>query len=169
MKHQDNYLYTRKPNGRYQLAEPDHVVETAQEIVASYYNRCPETKITDPNSARAHLNLRMNKEHEIFVAVFLDSKHRILGIDELFRGTIDNASVPVREVVKDALKYNAAALIVAHNHPSGDCSPSASDNTLTEALTLGLQIVGVKLLDHFIFGDGGADGAFSFAEAGKLI
>lgn len=168
MKHQNNILYIKKPNGRYALAEPDKVVQSAQEIVADHYNRSGETPISNPSVAREQLYLRMNREHEVFVAMFLDSKHRILKIDELFRGTIDNASVPVREIVKDALKYNAAALIVAHNHPSGVGEPSAADKSLTEAIYLALGMVGVKLLDHFVFGEGGYQAAFSFAETGAL-
>lgn len=168
MKTQDNFLYIKKPNGRYAIAEADRVVESAQEIVASHYNRSGDTPISNPSVAREQLYLRMNREHEVFVAMFLDSKHRILKVDELFRGTIDNASVPVREIVKDALKYNAAAIIVAHNHPSGVSEPSAADKSLTETIYLALGMVGVKLLDHFIFGEGGYQAGYSFAEFGTL-
>ena len=83
----------------------------------------------------------------------------------MFRGTLDNASVPVREVVKEALKHNAAAMIVAHNHPSGVAEPSAADKTLTQTLFLALGMVGVKLLDHFIVGD---SEVVSLAELGEL-
>ena len=169
MKNQDNLLYIKKPNGRYAIAEPDRVVESAQEIVASHYNRSGQTVISSPSVARQQLYLRMNREHEVFVAMFLDSKHRILRIDEMFRGTIDSASVPVREIVKDALKYNAAAMVVAHNHPSGVVEPSAADKSLTETIHLATGMVGVKLIDHFVFGEGGAEAGFSFAEAGALL
>ncbi len=168
MKNQDNLLYIKKPNGRYAIAEPDRVVESAQEIVASHYNRSGQTVISSPSVARKQLYLRMNREHEVFVAMFLDSKHRILRIDEMFRGTIDSASVPVREIVKDALKYNAAAIVVAHNHPSGVVEPSAADKSLTETIHLATGMVGVKLIDHFVFGEGGDEAGFSFAEAGAL-
>ena len=97
--------------------------------------------------------------------MFLDSKHRVIHHQELFRGTIDNASVPVREVVKEALKHNAAAMIVAHNHPSGVAEPSAADKSLTETLYLALGMVGVKLLDHFVVGE---QEVVSFAEMGAL-
>lgn len=97
--------------------------------------------------------------------MYLNSKHSIIHSEELFRGTIDSASVPIREVVKEALKFNAAALIVAHNHPSGVAEPSGADKALTETLSLALEMVGVNLLDHFVVGDGEV---VSFAEMGCL-
>ena len=168
MKNQDNSLYIKKPNGRYALAHEDVVIQSANEILDSHYQADDLTTIGNPSDARAYLYMRTNWEYESFVAIFMDSKHRVIEIDQMFRGTIDNASVPVREVVKDALKYNAAAMIVAHNHPSGVAEPSAADKTLTEALYLALNMVGVKLLDHFIFGAGGYEAAYSFAETGSL-
>ena len=122
--------------------------------------------ISSPQISRDYLTLCLrDKPYESFFAMFLDSKHRVIHHQELFRGTIDNASVPVREVVKEALKHNAAAMIVAHNHPSGVAEPSAADKSLTEALLLALGMVGVKLLDHFVVGDGEV---ISFAEMGAL-
>lgn len=168
-KNQNNILYVKKPNGRYAMANPESVVQSANEIVEALYTRENALAISSPSVAREQLYLRMHREHEVFVAMFLDSKHRVIKLDELFRGTIDNASVPVREVVKDSLKYNAAALIVAHNHPSGVCEPSMADKALTDAIYLALQLVGVKLLDHFIFGEGGHKAGFSFAESGQLL
>lgn len=122
--------------------------------------------ITSPQVSRDYLTLQLrDKPYEAFFAMFLDSKHRVIHYAELFRGTIDNASVPVREVVKEALKHNAAAMIVAHNHPSGVAEPSLADKALTETLNLALGMVGVKLLDHFVVGDGEV---MSFAETGML-
>jgi len=122
--------------------------------------------ITNPQVSRDYLTLQLrDKPYECFFAMFLDSKHRVIHHQELFRGTIDNAAVPVREVVKEALKYNAAAMIVAHNHPSGVAEPSAADKSLTETLFLALGMVGVKLLDHFVVGD---SEVVSFAEMGAL-
>lgn len=122
--------------------------------------------ISSPQMSRDYLTLCLrDKPYESFFAMFLDSKNRVIHHQELFRGTIDNASVPVREVVKEALKYNAAAMIVAHNHPSGVAEPSAADKSLTEALYLALGMVGVKLLDHFVIGDAEV---VSFAEMGAL-
>ncbi len=122
--------------------------------------------ISNPQASRDYLTLQLrDKPYESFFAMFLDSKHRVIHHQELFRGTIDNASVPVREVVKEALKHNAAAMIVAHNHPSGVAEPSAADKSLTETLYLALAMVGVKLLDHFVIGD---SEVVSFAEMGAL-
>lgn len=168
MKTEDNFLYIKKANGRYALADPNIIVQSANEIVDAHYRCKDRVVISSPSVAREQLYLRCHWEHETFVAMFLDSKHRVLKVDELFRGTIDNASVPVREVVKDALKHNAAAMIVSHNHPSGVSEPSAADKHLTETLYLALGMVGVKLLDHFIFGEGGYESAYSFAEFGAL-
>lgn len=168
MNNQSTTLYVKEKNGRYKPADNDLIVDSAVIIVDALYFREDKTMVSSPQSARDVLYLRMHREHEVFVAMFLDSKHRVLDVRELFRGTIDSASVPVREVVKDALKINAAAMIVAHNHPSGVYEPSTADKRLTESLYLALSLVGVKLLDHFIFGEGGSDGAVSFAEIGAL-
>ena len=122
--------------------------------------------ISSPQVSRDYLTLKLrDKPYESFFAMFLDSKHRVIHHQELFRGTIDSASVPVREVVKEALKHNAAAMIVAHNHPSGVAEPSAADRAITETLQLALGMVGVKLLDHFVVGD---SEVISFAEMGAL-
>jgi len=91
--------------------------------------------ISSPQVSRDYLTLQLrDKPYESFFAMFLDSKHRVIHHQELFRGTIDSASVPIREVVKEALKYNAAAMVVAHNHPSGVAEPSVADKSLTDAL-----------------------------------
>jgi DNA repair protein RadC len=122
--------------------------------------------ISNPQASRDYLTLQLrDKPYESFFAMFLDSKHRVIHHQELFRGTIDSASVPVREVVKEALRHNAAAMIVAHNHPSGVAEPSAADKAITETLHLALGMVGVKLLDHFVVGD---SEVVSFAEMGAL-
>lgn len=122
--------------------------------------------ITSPQASRDYLTLQLrDKPYESFFTIFLDSKHRVIHHQELFRGTIDSASVPVREVVKEALSHNAAALIVAHNHPSGVAEPSSADRALTRSLSLALEMVGVKLLDHFVVGD---SEVVSFAEMGAL-
>ncbi|MFT6032414.1 MAG: DNA repair protein RadC [Arenicella sp.] len=122
--------------------------------------------ITSPQVSRDYLTMKLrDKPYESFFAMFLDSKHRVIHHQELFRGTIDSASVPVREVVKEALRHNAAAMIVAHNHPSGVAEPSVADKALTETLYMALGMVGVKLLDHFVVGD---SEVISFAEMGAL-
>ena len=122
--------------------------------------------INSPQVSRDYLVMCLrDKPYESFFAMFLDSKNRVIHHQELFRGTIDSASVPVREVVKEALKHNAAAMIVAHNHPSGVAEPSAADRALTDTLQIALGMVGVKLLDHFVVGD---SEVVSFAEMGAL-
>lgn len=119
-----------------------------------------------PQAVRDYLRLKLqDRPHEVFVAVFLDAQNRVLAVDELFRGTLTQTSVYPREVVKRALHYNAAAIIFAHNHPSGIAEPSRSDETLTQALKQSLALVDVKVLDHFVVGAGAA---MSFAERGLL-
>ncbi len=122
--------------------------------------------ISSPQVSRDYLTLQLrDKPYEAFFIMYLDAKHRVIHHEELFRGTIDSATVPVREVVKESLKHNAAAIIVAHNHPSGVAEPSVADKKLTQTLSLALGMVGIKLLDHFVVGDAQV---VSFAERGEL-
>lgn len=95
-----------------------------------------------------------DRPHEVFCCLYLDNRHRVLCFDELFRGTIDGTSVYPREVVKQALKANAAAVILAHNHPSGVAEPSAADERITRRIRAALELVDIRLLDHLIIGDG---------------
>jgi DNA repair protein RadC len=106
-----------------------------------------------------------HKSSEVFAVLFLDSQHRMLSFDELFHGTINAASVYPREVVKAALKYNAAAVILSHNHPSGIAEPSSSDCSITQQLSAALQLIDVRCLDHIIVGDGET---ISLAERGLM-
>ena len=101
----------------------------------------------------------------MFACLFLDNRHRLIRFEELFRGTIDGASVHPREVVRQALAHNAAALILAHNHPSGVAEPSGADRQITRRLVDALALVDVRVLDHLVVGRGEA---FSFAEQGLL-
>ncbi|SEM91784.1 RadC family protein [Nitrosomonas marina] len=115
-----------------------------------------------PQLVRDFLNLSLaNKQHEIFMAIFLDAKHHMIATDELFTGTLTQASVYPREVVKRALYHNAAAIIFAHNHPSGSAEPSQADKLLTLTLKKALDLIDVKVLDHFIVGK---NEVLSFAE-----
>ena len=119
-----------------------------------------------PQAVRDYLRLRLQSlEHEVFVGVFLDAQNRLIAIEELFRGTLTQTSVYPREIVKRALKHNAASLIFAHNHPSGIAEPSRADEMLTQTLKQALALVDVKVLDHFVIGSGSA---LSFAERGLL-
>jgi DNA repair protein RadC len=103
--------------------------------------------------------------HEVFCALFLDNRHRLIAMRELFRGTIDGASVHPREVVKEALAHNAAAVVLAHNHPSQVCEPSQADELITSRLREALALVDIRVLDHFVVG--GAK-CMSFAERGLI-
>lgn len=118
--------------------------------------------MNSPALVRDFLRLSLaNKPHEVFVAIFLDAKNHTIATEELFSGTLTQTSVYPREVIKRALHYNAAAVIFAHNHPSGVAEPSMDDKILTQSLKQALAIVDVKVLDHFIVGNGTA---MSFAE-----
>lgn len=122
--------------------------------------------LNSPQAAGAYLQARLrDRDHEVFAVMFLDSQHRVLACEELARGTLDGASVYPREVVKAALRRNAAAVILAHNHPSGVAEPSAADRALTERLKHALALVDVRVLDHLVIGDGAP---VSFAERGWL-
>ncbi|SDM19377.1 DNA repair protein RadC [Franzmannia pantelleriensis] len=123
-------------------------------------------KITQPALAFEYLQILLQDyEHEVFSAIFLDSQHRVICFEELFRGTIDSASVYPREVVKQALANNAAAVILAHNHPSGDPEPSDADRRITQRLKDALGLVEVRVIDHIVVG---SEGCVSFAERGDL-
>ena len=110
--------------------------------------------LSSPSDTRSYLHARLRDyPHEVFACLFLDNRNRVIRYAELFRGTIDGASVHPREVVKEALRCNAAALILAHNHPSGVAEPSQADRTLTARLTAALALVDIRILDHLIVGD----------------
>jgi len=120
-----------------------------------------------PQAVRDWLRLRLaNLPHEVFLALWLDAGNRLIGAEELFQGTLTQTSVYPREVVKRALDHNAAAVILAHNHPSGRAEPSAADIALTTALKQSLALVDVRVLDHFIVATGMAP--LSLAETGRL-
>ena len=120
--------------------------------------------LTDPAATRKYLMARFrDMPYEVFACLHLDNRHRVIAFEELFRGTIDGASVHPREVVRQALRHNAAALIFAHNHPSGVAEPSDADRRLTTRLKDALALVDIRVLDHFVVGDGEVA---SFAERG---
>ena len=122
--------------------------------------------LATPDDTRRYLSCRLRGyPHEVFACLFLDNRNRVLGFEEMFRGTIDGATVHPREVVKRALEHNAAALIVAHNHPSGVAEPSHADRALTRRLVDAVALVDIRLLDHLVIGDGEV---VSFAERGFL-
>jgi DNA repair protein RadC len=122
--------------------------------------------LTSPGAVRDYLCLSLRDlGHEVFMALYLDAQNRVIGDEELFRGTLTQTSVYPREVVKRALARNAAALILAHNHPSGVAEPSGADEALTRVLKQALALIDVKVLDHFVIA---GNSATSFAERGLL-
>ncbi|MGH8514174.1 MAG: RadC family protein, partial [Gammaproteobacteria bacterium] len=122
--------------------------------------------LTSPGAVRDYLRLTLGrKDEEIFVCIWLDAQHKVIGVEEAFRGTLTQTSVYPREIVKKALARNAAAVIFAHNHPSGVAQPSQADELLTRNLREALALVEVKVLDHFIVA---GNQAISFAERGLL-
>ncbi|HIV72939.1 MAG TPA: DNA repair protein RadC [Candidatus Aquabacterium excrementipullorum] len=119
-----------------------------------------------PQAVRDYLQWRIGAlPHEVFSVLFLDAQHRLVADEEMFRGTLNQTSVYPREVVKRALAHNAAAVILAHNHPSGVLEPSRADELLTQTLKSSLSLVDVRVLDHFVVGH---HGVVSFAERGLL-
>ncbi|BAW81150.1 DNA repair protein RadC [Candidatus Nitrosoglobus terrae] len=122
--------------------------------------------LTDPLTTRRYLMARLRAyPFEVFSCLFLDNRHRVLAFEELFQGTINSASVHPREVVKRALAHNAAAVILAHNHPSGVAEPSQADKAITQRLKEALDLVDIRVLDHVIIGD---EETLSFAELGFI-
>lgn len=129
------------------------------------YQRNPGEQFLDANFTKIWLQLHLaRQEREIFMALYLDNQNRLLEHETLFLGTINNTQVHPREIVKSALRHNAAAVILAHNHPSGITDASKADRTITDRIVNALNLVEVRVLDHFIIGDG----TLSFAEMGWL-
>ncbi|KJG56001.1 hypothetical protein UA38_16675 [Photobacterium kishitanii] len=141
----------------------DQVLEKAAEIVASRYLR--GDVFTNPQATKDFLQYKMaGYEREVFAVLLLDNQHRLIEYQELFFGTIDAANVYPREVVKVAFNCNAAAVIFAHNHPSGIAEPSNADKHITQKLRDALALIDIRVLDHFVVGET----CVSFAERGYL-
>jgi DNA repair protein RadC len=122
--------------------------------------------LSSPDITRAYLSAQLRGySYEVFACLFLDNQNRVIQLTELFRGTIDAASIYPREVAKQALHHNAAAVIFAHNHPSGIAEPSLADKHITEKLKQAMALFDIRVLDHFIIGDGEP---YSFAEHGLI-
>ena len=143
-------------------------LQAALELARRHYAEAMRAgpPLDSPQATRDFLIRRLrDTPHELFCCLHLDNRHRLIAFDELFRGTIDGASVHPREVVKQALARNAAAVILAHNHPSGVAEPSQADELVTRRLREALQLVDIRVLDHMIVAD---NGCLSFAERGLL-
>ncbi|CAJ0903153.1 hypothetical protein R20233_04895 [Ralstonia sp. LMG 32965] len=157
-------LFTLDDNGQFQLATAEQVIEAALAILDEKVMR--NGLISAPADAGNYFSLRLGDlEHEVFAAIFLDAQNRIIEYTELFRGTLTQTSVYPREVVKTALRLNAAAAIFAHNHPSGVPEPSRADEHLTKVLKDALALVDVRVLDHIVVAGGAT---VSFAQRGLL-
>ncbi|MEO1767170.1 RadC family protein [Thiobacter aerophilum] len=150
--------------GPAKYAQMQAVLEMARRALAESAQH--DDALCSPQAVRDYLRLRLGpREHEVFAVLFLDAQNRVIAFEELFRGTLKETSVYPREVVKRALHHNAAAVILAHNHPSGVAEPSQADQALTRALKEALALVDVRVLDHFVVAAGGG---VSFAQRGLL-
>jgi DNA repair protein RadC len=128
--------------------------------------RAPGELMTSPATARNYVRLYVGElEHEVFLVLFLDPQHRLIAREEMFRGTLTQTSIHPREVVKATLHYNAAAVLLAHNHPSGHIEPSEADKLLTRTLSQTLALIDVRVLDHII---ATASASYSMAEHGLI-
>jgi DNA repair protein RadC len=142
----------------------DQTIKRALKILDARMRNAPA--LSSPGAVRDYLRILLHdRGHEVFVVVFLDAQHRVIASEELFRGTLTQTSVYPREVVKEALSHNAAAVVFAHNHPSGVTEPSRADELLTQTLKQALALIDVKVLDHFVIA---GSGSVSFAERGLL-
>jgi len=161
----DNVRFCQaKGLGNAKYAQLQAVLEMAKRHYVEVLQR--GSALTSPEATRAYLTAQLRSyPYEVFACLFLDNQHRVIIFEEMFQGTIDGASVYPREVAKKALFHNAAAIIFAHNHPSGVSEPSQADKNITEKLKQSLALFDIRVLDHFIIGDGQP---YSFAEHGIL-
>jgi DNA repair protein RadC len=162
----DYGAFVKDRRGKYTLARPATEAELLATAATILEARIVGKELTSPTDARDFLRLKLSPlEHEVFSGLFLDTRHRVLEFSILFRGTIDSTTIYPREVVKHALRLNAAAVIFSHNHPSGVAEPSAADRALTRRLSEALALVEIRVLDHIVVGRGSTA---SFAELGLI-
>lgn len=156
-------LYVHDAGG-YREADSREVIREAHALISRRFRRGAPV-LTRPLQVREFLKVRLGGlEHEVFGALYLDARNRLIAVDDLFRGTINAAAVYPREVVTSALKYQASQVIVYHNHPSGGLDPSLADECITKRLREALALIDVPLVDHLIIGDG----VYSFADHGLI-
>jgi DNA repair protein RadC len=159
------YAIRAQDSDELRLLNEDDVLTTAKSIMESRFKR--SHYLTSPDTTRQYLTMALaNEPREVFGLILLDTRHGVLGLEILFQGTIDGATVYPREVVKRTLDANAAAVILVHNHPSGNPEPSREDQLLTENICKTLGTVDVRVLDHLIVA---GSSVVSFAERGLLI
>lgn len=146
--------YTRDASGNYRFGKKvseEDILHAAEEILTLRFQKGDE--VSDPSEAGRILRMRLaHLPHEVFCVIFLDTRHRILSIEDLFHGTIDGCEVHPRVIAKRALELNAAAVILGHQHPSGNPTPSAADRAVTVQIKQALALLDIRVLDHFVIG-----------------
>lgn len=154
------------PNEQTVTKNDETIIKTALEILEKQITYKTDAPVlTSPEESKNYVKLQLaTYQHEVFACLFLDNRHQVITFEKLFHGTINGASVYPREVVKACLKHNAAAVIFAHNHPSGNTEPSEADRTITKRLVAALELIDTTVLDHLVVGDE----VVSFAERGFL-
>lgn len=169
IKSENGAEYTAVKRSGINRFSEETILRAAADILYKRFSAAPMysgNSFTTPDSVKQYLALELgNLEHEVFAVMYLDNRHHLIDCVHEFKGTIDGASVYPREIAKSALKHNAAAVIFAHNHPSGLADPSAADIRLTERLKTALSLFDIRVLDHVIVG---ANQFYSFAESGSL-
>lgn len=151
-------------SGRYRAATADEVLRHARQVLARRVRR--GVVFESPALVKDYLKVHLAPlDYEVFMVIFVDAQHRLIACEQMFRGTLSQTSVYPREVVKRALTLNAAAVVLAHNHPSGSVEPSRADEFLTQTLRSTLTLVDVRVLDHIIVA---GDATVSLAERGLL-
>jgi DNA repair protein RadC len=144
-------LFVQEAAGALRPATSEEILTAARSVLARTVRR--GASLESPHAVREYLSVTLgNRSHEIFGVIYVDNRHRLIEWQELFRGTLDGASVHPREVVKEALARNAAACILVHNHPSGVAEPSQADELITRRLKEALSLVDIRVLDHFLGG-----------------
>ncbi|MDP9897398.1 DNA repair protein RadC [Variovorax boronicumulans] len=161
---QTQTLLVRDFAGTYVPANAEDILAAARRVIQDKYRRGVD--LSSPTAVREYLTVLLGAyEHEVFTVLFLDAHFRLIACREMFRGTVSQTSVYPREVVKEALQHNAAAIMCAHNHPSGNPEPSQADQMITNTLRTALSLVDVRLLDHIIVA---GNQSLSFSERGLL-
>ena len=154
----------RETDGAYLPVSDDIVISTALKLLAQRVAK--GSLLSSPNAVKNYLRLRFaDLQHEVFCLLYVDNRNRLIACEDLFRGTIDGATVHPREVVKAALRHNAAGVLIAHNHPSGVAEPSQADELITRRLKTALEYVDIRVIDHLVVSAGEA---VSMAERGIL-
>jgi DNA repair protein RadC len=160
----DSSLLVRDVAGDYRPAQADEVLQAALRVLTAQMRG--SEALSSPQMVRDFLRIKLGTlEHEVFAVIHLDAQNRVIDYVEMFRGTVSQTSVYPREVVKESLARNSAALILVHNHPSGVAEPSRADEMLTQTLKSALALVDVRVLDHLIVA---GSAILSFAERGLL-